>query len=310
MKWNWRYGVACALGMIFIVSAIFKLISIDEFELYVFAFGLMGFDTATIAARCLIVGEALLGFCFMVNYRHRLVCWICAVVLGLFSGFLIWRLALGDTANCHCFGDVLDMSPGESLLKNILLGIGLGVTWRPFGTGTGIKFLYVLLVALVLCIGVFVYSLPDVMVRRHYKSEGIEKEYFKKTISEELYCEKGRKVFCLYGTSCQYCGRCAKKIEGVVARHALDDKDIVCVFMETSSDMAMSVNDFFREHTAGRVYAYQTVPVIDFLNMTKGVMPIVVLVEDGEVVGEYNYITLKESTLIDFLLGKSMERAW
>lgn len=303
MKWNLRYSVACVLGIVFIVSAIFKLVSVGEFELYVFTFGFMSFDVATVAARCLIIGEALLGFCFIVDYRHHLICWICSIVLGLFSVFLIWRLLLGDVANCHCFGEILDMNPKESLLKNMILGGMLAVAWRPFRPEEGKNGLLVLLVMFGLAVGVFIYSPPDVAVRYRYKVAGIEKEWFDKTILDEYNLREGRKVMCFYGASCTYCGRCAKKIDGVVSRHALNGADLVFIFMETEPDMTKSIADFFREYTEGRIYAYKTMPIVDFMNITKGVMPVVVFVEDGKTVGEYTYITLKEKDLKNFLSG-------
>ena len=113
----------CLLGVLFILSAVLKFISIDAFERYLFSFTLFSFNFCSFAARLVIAAESLIGFAFILNYRHKLLCRITAVVLAVFSCFLLYLVFVGNEENCHCFGEVIDMRPEESLSKNVGLAI-------------------------------------------------------------------------------------------------------------------------------------------------------------------------------------------
>ena len=80
----------CLLGVLFILSAVLKFISIDAFERYLFSFTLFSFNFCSFAARLVIAAESLIGFAFILNYRHKLLCRITAVVLAVFSCFLLY----------------------------------------------------------------------------------------------------------------------------------------------------------------------------------------------------------------------------
>ena len=123
----------CLLGVLFILSAVLKFISIDAFERYLFSFTLFSFNFCSFAARLVIAAESLIGFAFILNYRHKLLCRITAVVLAVFSCFLLYLVFVGNEENCHCFGEVIDMRPEESLSKNVGLAILLAVVWRYSG---------------------------------------------------------------------------------------------------------------------------------------------------------------------------------
>lgn len=127
------YIAKCLLGVLFILSAVLKFISIDAFERYLFSFTLFSFNFCSFAARRVIAAESLIGFAFILNYRHKLLCRITAVVLAVFSCFLLYLVFVGNEGNCHCFGEVIDMRPEESLSKNVGLAILLAVVWRYSG---------------------------------------------------------------------------------------------------------------------------------------------------------------------------------
>ncbi len=301
----WKQALRYLMGLLFCLSAVFKLVSIGEFELYVFSFGFVSFDTATILARLLVVGEMVLGLGFISGCYYRLNCLLCALALGGFSAFLVWRMLLGDESNCHCFGEFLPTTPRWSLLKNIGFAIILCAIWNQTGMLKRIKpkqalFWSVGAVLLVLTL-VFSCNPPDVFVRKHNQTQNIVKELLdKKTAADDRFNE-GKKIVCFYGTSCKYCARCAKKINGIVERNKLDKTSFLFVFMETDRDMNSKITTFFREHTADSSYPHTTLFPLDFLSLTNGSMPVVVFLDDGKLIKEYNYITLKEGDMVHFL---------
>lgn len=57
---------------------------------------------------------------------------------------------------------------------------------------------------------------------------------------------------------------------------------------------------FFLPETGGQVFPYDIIDPFVFLDMTGGVMPIVLLTSDTDLVAEYNYRTLDERAITDF----------
>ena len=160
----------CLLGVLFILSAVLKFISIDAFERYLFSFTLFSFNFCSFAARLVIAAESLIGFAFILNYRHKLLCRITAVVLAVFSCFLLYLVFVGNEENCHCFGEVIDMRPEESLSKNVGLAILLAVVWRYSGKKEILSRWLAHIVFVAVFIAPFIFSVPDCFVRSGRRS--------------------------------------------------------------------------------------------------------------------------------------------
>ena len=79
------------LGTIFILSAIFKLISIDTFELYIFSLKWFSFNVAAVLARLVISVELLLGILLITNIKYNIVWRTTVTLLTLFSLFLFYQ---------------------------------------------------------------------------------------------------------------------------------------------------------------------------------------------------------------------------
>ena len=112
------------------LSSIAKLSSMESFELYIFSFGFATFDICSLVARAVVIMEFLLGSFLVFNLLHRFTKWITAAFLAIFSIFLLWRMIAGDTESCHCMGDIVDLNPLESLIKNICLALFLVLAWK------------------------------------------------------------------------------------------------------------------------------------------------------------------------------------
>ncbi len=120
---------AWLLGLVFIVSAVAKLYSLGAVELYVVQQNLLHSRVmAAYAVRLLVAAELCLGLaCFQ---RSRFRHFTLPAIFGLLAFFSIYLAYLAfvrkDTGSCHCFGELIRMSPLESLFKNLaLLGLVL-----------------------------------------------------------------------------------------------------------------------------------------------------------------------------------------
>ena len=291
------------LGAIFIVSSVSKLSSIEGFELYLFSFGFAGFDLCSVAARILIAAEFLLGVFLVFNICFRLTRSLVLVSLAGFSAFLLWRLALGDTESCHCMGDLIDMNPLQSLLKNVGMGLLLAFSWGCNGRSMPRQPLIALAVSAASFAAVFMAFPPDFYYRGGEGSHDLSMEQFA-PVADSLQLSDGRRVVCFYSGSCEHCRHCASKMAGIIRRHSLPTDRISVLFMQTHANQDSVATAFFRESGEGIALPYRYLHPFDFLPLTNGSMPIVVLLEDGRLVKEYDYTSLDEFEVREFLLSE------
>ena len=261
----------CLLGVLFILSAVLKFISIDAFERYLFSFTLFSFNFCSFAARLVIAAESLIGFAFILNYRHKLLCRITAVVLAVFSCFLLYLVFVGNEENCHCFGEVIDMRPEESLSKNVGLAILLAVVWRYSGKKEILSRWLAHIVFVAVFIAPFIFSVPDCFVRSGRRSKDLVQSVYR-SVADSLHLSTGKHM---------------------------SGNEVRCLFIQTEENMQPSVSAFFAGN-GGQVFPYDIIDPFVFLDMTGGVMPIVLLTSDTDLVAEYNYRTLDERAIADF----------
>lgn len=291
------------LGLFFCVSAGAKLAGVGDFELYIFSFGFASFDLCTLAARLIIAGEFILGLGLISGWWHHFVNGVTAALLVGFSAFLLWRMSEGDTASCHCFGNLVDMNPAQSLLKNAAALAVLIFAWIFPGEINIHK--HRGLIAAVLSAAVLVavpaINPPDFWFRLTGSgSSDLNAEKFREA-ADTTGLLSGRQMVCFYSLTCENCRQCAVKMAGIIRRDNLPQDRIHCYFMEEYVDMPQAISIFYDKFGAGLHLPYLWAPVLDFLPITNGSMPLVCLFEDGALVREYDRLTVDEEYISDFL---------
>lgn len=291
------------LGLLFCVSAILKLISLSDFELYVFSFGLASFDVCSFATRLLIAFEAILGLGLVSGWRRKPTNWTTALVLVVFSSFLIWRIALKDEESCHCFGSLVEMNPVESLIKNGVFGILLLLGWKGGEIPLGHRAR--LWIASVLSVGIIALSFginpPDYFYRiAKGASADLNAEEFSRT---NLGIE-GKKVVCFFSTQCEHCHRCLAKVAGIIKRNSLNESDFLCIFLQNGETTDTDIMEFYDAYSSGLSLPFTTLDPLTFINLTNGSMPLVCLVSGNNLIKEFDLLTLDESYLAEFLLNE------
>lgn len=292
---NWRLVCRWLLGFAFVASALLKLFSADAFATYIYGMELFPLSLSAVVARLVIGFEFTLGVLLISRLCKK---WVDGLVLLTLLGFSLYLLVLllkGDDGNCYCFGDVIEFSPGESLLKNAvffaLLYFGQGVNeWKWHWTRWFVPSLFVLSVAL--C---FVLKWPDSFSSTRevsYRDDAF-KAYMEKLDSPKDW-RKGRRLVAFVSTSCPHCKLLTRKIHAAFSRNAIaDTANIWVVFDPKNKYDAMLASGEFN------------VPSAQFLDsrifkITEGVLPLVLLLEDGEVVDKMSNRTFSEDKLIDF----------
>ena len=110
------------LGIVFVFSAYTKFVGPGFFEITLIDQGLLSSrGQAQHAARFLIGFEFALGLLMLLPYYTRQLMAIASLMLIGFTIHLGYLWAIGDNENCGCFGEMISMSPAESIAKNILM---------------------------------------------------------------------------------------------------------------------------------------------------------------------------------------------
>lgn len=281
------------------LSSIAKLSSLESFELYIFSFGFATFDICSLVARAVVIMEFLLGSFLAFNLLHRFTKWITAAFLAIFSIFLLWRLMAGDTESCHCMGDIVDMNPTQSLIKNAFLAVMLAVSWKAGRCVFSRQNLIAFLIAAVTMVTVFLICPPDFYYRNTSESNDLSQEAFR-PVADSLDLSEGRRIICFYSATCEHCRHCASKMAGIIRRHDIPLDSVSVLFMQTHVAQDSVVTAFYAEHGDGLVLPYHDLHPFDFIPLTNGSMPLVTLFKDGNLVKEYDYLSLDEKELASF----------
>jgi len=111
------------LGLLFILSAVSKLLPIEAFDLTLVNQGITNWTIAPYLSRLIISIELFLGISFFVNSLVKKISIpFSFLLLIVFCIHLTYLIAVGSGGkNCGCFGELIPMSSVEALIKNIVL---------------------------------------------------------------------------------------------------------------------------------------------------------------------------------------------
>ena len=296
------------LGLVFIVSAVLKLIDMDSFEIYIYSYHFFSLNASFIVARLAIILELVLGIGLVSHTLHKLYWWGSMAMLGGYTLLLIYALTLGRTDSCHCFGDFLQLDPKQSLIKNgVLMALFLPI-FRMESWKTPFRWLILILAIMVSSIGVFVASPPDNMTSDYDPEQNLQVELFDAMLDTEpleaLNLREGKQVVCFFSTSCEYCQLAAHKLSLMQQFYGFPPERITYLFMGNEE----SVAGFYEQSESAQYRDLLYPDMSRLVKVVNGNFPVVVLMEDGIVIREYGLRNMKEEEVKSFfLLGPSIE---
>lgn len=288
------------LGLVFVVSAVLKIIGMDRFEIYIYSYHFFSLNFSFLVARAAIIVELVLGIGLISNCFHKLMWWGSVVMLLGYSVLLVYALILGRTDNCHCFGDYLRFNPWQSLIKNIVLLALFAFIYKVKGRQFKYQWLALAVVTLACSVTVFAVSPPDNFTPAALPGHDLQREAFAKALQEEplkdYALDEGKKVVCVFSTGCEYCMMAAHKLSLMQSYYGFPEKDVLFVFMGSEE----GVERFYKESESSRYQYVLYEDVKALLKMTNGVFPVLVLMENGEVVQEYGFRNMNEKEIKTF----------
>lgn len=293
------------LGLLFIASAVLKLISIDEFELFVFKWSQLGWDVSTFISRLIVVWEFFLGAAIVLGIRSRLSAKLSVVTLIGFTLLLGALVVLGENENCQCFGKYVNLDPKESIVKNILLLIGFGVllVYDKTSSSRFRLWYWPLLVASI--VTVTVVSPPDFLLNNRYDPTGVNTDIDEVALDKAIVYQKtavdfdtayrGKQILMFISHSCNMCKKSAMKMAAIQLR---EDQPLPVRMFIMGTDTTKY--ETFIQETKIEEYPTYFMEAPSFLEYTKQ-LPTIFLVEDKKVVSSYGYRTFNERSVLDFI---------
>ena len=301
------------IGGMFVIAAILKLMSIDEFEIYIYSFNVLNFLLTSFVSRIIIAGEFILGLFLILKINYKFTWNATMTVLILFTLFLIYVAIFRNDTNCHCFGQLVELSPVESIIKNVIAMILLSIDkWTNLKVQSSTlkaqssKLKAQSLIATSTLLIVFVVSPPDVIYNKIYSEEKEISSYVLQDSFDDiikinfendtivldstavLETRERNLMIAIVSSGCKYCYLGVKKLSMIMKRKGADTEN-VNVFIWGSDD---GILNFIKE-TDTEDLSYWKINPRQAIEITYGRFPVFIWLEDGEIVdiGDFRNIT-------------------
>ena len=278
-----RIALCILLAVVFIVSAVAKMFGIDQFELYVYSFGLFPLNLTFVLVRLCIGIELALGAMLLTGWRQRHTLLAMLAMLLFFSLFLCYAALRGRTDSCQCFGQLADMPPTLSLLKNaLLIALTLAALRLQREQKSRRTWLVVVLATASLATP-FIVSVPDSWMfgtsHERYNAEALTEVTSVYECGSQLatdHCTPTTRLLAFVTPGCPYCRMTRQKLDAMAERNDIPDGAIVYIEPNAIGDSL-------------------------FLAVTYGARPLLLLMQGDSVVATYHYRNINERQIVKTL---------
>ena len=296
-----RLTIRLLLGVFFIGTAVLKLLSIDNFEVYIYSFGLFSYTWTTFFSRLLIFIELMVGISLILKIYFKQIWRLTMLMMVGFTLFLVYAAIFRNDSNCHCFGDLIELNPTQSIFKNIFT-IALLLFIRKERSYDYKPLLKKWLVAITLLLSLaipFILVPMDVIYNKIYsEKDNVNTVAFYESMSDSTFAgiQSGRYLINYALAGCKYCRLGAEKVTMMIDRHGISHDKLK--FIIGGSDEAIAK---FVEATGTSDYQHWKIPAPQFMAITYGKFPLFVFIEDGKVVKTGDFRILDDGNLVEFL---------
>ena len=285
------YLIRILIGVLFVFSAYAKQFSIEGFETQVYDV-IGNWQWSAYVARGIILIEYLLGFSLLLIYRKWLLN-LSLVLMISFSLYLIWQLLFDQKKeNCGCFGELIEMSSAESLIKNLVLLTLIILVLKKHPPSKWLKWSkLVYLITTVASISVLLYFSPlstkDVQTDLNWSIEQLQSEIQSKLPKNG--------ILAFFTPNCKHCKSAAIRLNKLTD----SEKKITMIFMTDKKEDALEfiletdVNLNYRVFGSGK-----------FLDYSGNRLPAIYAIKNSQIVNYWNGRNLNAASyhLIDSFL--------
>ena len=248
-----------------------------------------------------IAAELLVGAFLIAKILYKPTWWLTLLMLIGFSFFLVYVALFRQDSNCHCMGDIVELNPVYSIVKNLItIILLLFIRKEEDYQFKGKKVVGIVLA--VLALGVpFILFPTDAAYNLFKKTDNTVNEksfeqFMQDSVAQSLNIQKGNYVLGYLASGCKYCKLSAKKINTMMENNQLDTNRVV--FIIWGGDESIQK---FKEETEATHFRYAKISPIEAIQLVSGQFPTYVLIKDGKPVEALDIRGLNDKKIRSFL---------
>lgn len=269
------------LGITFLFSAYTKAVGPGFFEITLMDQGIAPDRIiASYLARFFIGLEFALGFLMLLPFYVKRLMQFTFFLLGGFTLHLIYLWSIGDTDNCGCFGEMISMTPEQSIIKNMIMLAIAFVVFRKAQTKK-IKIIIPIVFSAATIISMWI-ILP---IPNHKEFPFESFTHFETRGRVDL--SSGENLVAIFNLDCEHCQQAATEL-GELKRNQENFPELYVLYFQEGST---TVEDF--ESITQSSFPYDLIEVNTFFDLIGDSPPRVYHLKDGKVLGIWDLNILK-----------------
>lgn len=297
------------IGFVFILSALLKLSPIAPFENLLLKLDITDWQLAPYFARAIIGFEIVLGFLLISNIYIIKTLRIALYTLIGFSLFLLYlHFFVSTQDNCGCFGEIIELNPMESIIKNILLIIViLYLIHTKNYLPSNIFAKYQIYIACGIIVGSFalpfLFNTPilpgeegNYVIKPGMKisDESIQNVIF--NTHDTVNLTKNKHVICFASLTCKTCKYAISKLESIHKKNGQLAISIIFLDAPNRDELLIQV----KKETGLQTIPYSFLAPKDFFKTSHNKLPFIMFVDNGEIKNLRNYSDLYVGDMFTF----------
>ena len=269
------------LGITFLFSAYTKAVGPGFFEITLMDQGIAPDRIiASYLARFFIGLEFALGFLMLLPFYVKRLMQFTFFLLGGFTLHLIYLWSIGDTDNCGCFGEMISMTPEQSIIKNMIMLAIAFVVFRKAQTKK-IKIIIPIVFSAATIISMWI-ILP---IPNHKEFPFESFTHFETRGRVDL--SSGENLVAIFNLDCEHCQQAATEL-GELKRNQENFPELYVLYFQEGST---TVEDF--ESITQSSFPYDLIEVNTFFDLIGDSPPRVYYLKDGKVLGIWDLNILR-----------------
>ena len=269
------------LGTTFLFSAYTKAVGPGFFEITLMDQGIAPDRIiASYLARFFIGLEFALGFLMLLPFYVKRLMQFTFFLLGGFTLHLIYLWSIGDTDNCGCFGEMISMTPEQSIIKNMIMLAIAFVVFRKAQTKK-IKIIIPIVFSAATIISMWI-ILP---IPNHKEFPFESFTHFETRGRVDL--SSGENLVAIFNLDCEHCQQAATEL-GELKRNQENFPELYVLYFQEGST---TVEDF--ESITQSSFPFDLIEVNTFFDLIGDSPPRVYHLKDGKVLGIWDLNILR-----------------
>ena len=269
------------LGITFLFSAYTKAVGPGFFEITLMDQGIAPDRIiASYLARFFIGLEFALGFLMLLPFYVKRLMQFTFFLLGGFTLHLIYLWSIGDTDNCGCFGEMISMTPEQSIIKNMIM---LAIAFVVFRLAQTKKIKIIIPIVFSAATIISMWIILPIPNHKEFPFESFT--HFETRGRVDL--SSGENLVAIFNLDCEHCQQAASEL-GELKRNQESFPELYVLYFQEGSS---TVEDF--ESITQSSFPYDLIEVNTFFDLIGDSPPRVYHLKDGKVLGIWDLNILR-----------------